>query len=140
MTHQTHEGGCQCGAIRYQIVGEPVMASICHCSICRRVSTAASMAWVMFRNHQVRFLHGEPTRYTSSAGAERSLCSVCGTQISLTATYLPGLIDITLGSLDRLKAITPRLHYWGTRRLPWAQFAYSIPKVHEQQTAETIAS
>jgi hypothetical protein len=139
MTNQKLEGGCQCGAIRYQITGEPLMSSICHCAICRRASATSSMAWAMFRKPQVTFLQGDPARFTSSAGGERGFCSACGTQLCLTATFLPGLIDITLGSLDHPEAITPVRHYWGTRRLPWTQFAYSLPRSHTQESAENIA-
>ncbi len=139
MTTQKLEGGCQCGAVRYQIIGEPVMTAICHCSICRRASATSSMSWAMFKKHQVTFIKGELAHYTSSPEAERCFCPICSTQICLTASYLPGLIDMTLGSLDRSDAITATLHYWGTRRLPWARFAYSIPKVREPLSAETVA-
>ena len=140
MTTQKLEGGCQCGAVRYQITGEPVMTSVCHCAICRRVSATPSMAWAMFKKHQVSFIQGEPAHYESSDAGERGFCSSCGTQISLTATYIPGLIDITLGSLDNPMAIAPTRHYWGTRRLPWPQFAYSIPKVYEHLPAQEEAT
>jgi hypothetical protein len=34
-----HEGSCHCGAIRIAIEGDPVEASACNCSICRRTGT-----------------------------------------------------------------------------------------------------
>lgn len=139
MSHAKLEGGCQCGTIRYEIVGDPVMASICHCSTCRRASTAASISWVMFKKNQVTFTQAYPARYSSSAKGERGFCPACGTQICLTAAHIPGLIDITLGSLDTPEVITPSLHYWGTPRLPWPQFAYSIPKFREPRPEEKMA-
>jgi hypothetical protein len=30
------EGGCQCGNIRYRVMGEPVWLAVCHCSECKR--------------------------------------------------------------------------------------------------------
>ena len=138
MTMQNLGGGCQCGAIRYEITGEPVMTSVCHCSICRRASVTTSVAWAMFKKRQVVFLQGEPAHYVSSDEGERGFCSTCGTQISLTASYIPGLIDITLGSLDHPEAITPVRHYWGGRRLPWKEYAYSLPKMREPQVFENV--
>jgi len=33
MAEKQLEGGCQCGAVRYRVSGEPVMAALCHCSL-----------------------------------------------------------------------------------------------------------
>ena len=35
------EGGCQCGAIRYEVLGAPVRLVICHCTDCQRQSSSA---------------------------------------------------------------------------------------------------
>jgi hypothetical protein len=138
LTDRRLEGGCLCGAIRYEIDGPPVMATICHCSLCRRAAAAASMAWAMFKKSQVRFHGAQPSVYASSAAARRGFCPGCGTPISFTAGYLPGLIEITIGSLDRPEAITPTLHYWGTRRLPWVRYAYSAPRAPQPATVDEV--
>ncbi len=42
---QTHEGGCQCGAVRFRITGEATALFACHCTICQtHTGTAFSMA------------------------------------------------------------------------------------------------
>lgn len=130
MTGKTLEGGCLCGAVRYRITGAPVMASVCHCALCRRASAASSIAWAMFRKEQVVF-DNPPASYVSSTVGRRSYCPACGTQLSLSASDLPGLIDITIGSLDDPEAIRPTQHYWGTRRVPWVRYAYSAPGTAE---------
>lgn len=111
MTDTPLEGGCQCGAVRYTISGSPVLAALCHCSMCRRANAAPVVAWAMFRKPEVRFTKGAVTAYSSSPEARRGFCAACGTQISFTASYIPGLIDITIGSLDRPDAVAPSLHY-----------------------------
>lgn len=121
-------GGCQCGAVRYGIVGEPLMVALCHCSMCRRASAAPAVAWAMFRQEQVRFATGVPAAYASSPEAQRGFCAACGTPISFTASFIPGLIDITVGSLDRPEAMAPTLHYWDSRRLPWLKLADGLPR------------
>jgi hypothetical protein len=131
MTDQELEGGCQCGAIRYRLGGEAVMAAICHCTMCRRANATPAVAWVMFQESQVAFTRGRLTTYASSAGAMRGFCSSCGTQISFTADYIPGLIDITIGSLDRPEMMPPALHYWDSKRLPWLHFADDLPRFPE---------
>jgi hypothetical protein len=131
MSERELEGGCQCGAVRYRINGEPVMAALCHCTMCRRANAAPAVAWAMFQEAQVAFLKDRPATYTSSAAARRGFCPVCGTPISFTADFLPGLIDITIGSLDRPERLAPTLHYWTSRQLPWLRCADDLPRFPE---------
>jgi hypothetical protein len=128
MTSPVQEGGCQCRAVRYRIVGDPLMAAICHCSMCRRANAAPVVAWAMFQESQVTVVEGALTTYESSPGGRRSFCARCGTQISFSADYIAGLIDITIGSLDHPEAIAPSLHYWDSQRLPWVELADQLPK------------
>jgi hypothetical protein len=125
------EGGCQCGAVRYRVTGDPVMTAICHCTMCRRAHAAPAVAWAMFQEGQVAFVKGTPSLYASSPDARRGFCPKCGTQLSFTAEFIPGLIDITVGSLDRPEAVTPSLHYWYSKHLPWMRFADDLPKYPE---------
>jgi hypothetical protein len=112
------------------------MAAICHCTMCRRANAAPAVAWAMFQESQVSFVSAAPASYESSAGARRGFCARCGTQISFAADYIPGLIDITIGSLDRPGAIPPSLHYWDSERLPWVRFADDLPRYPEFPPAE----
>ena len=131
MNHDAIEGGCQCGLVRYRATGTPVVTTICHCSMCRRASAAPAVAWVMYKESQVAFLKQAPQAYLSSPGVKRSFCPRCGTQICFTAEYIPGLIDITVGSLDHPERVQPQLHYWESRRLPWMRFADALPRFPE---------
>lgn len=122
-----HTGGCQCGKVRYSVSGEAIVVALCHCSMCRRANAAPAVAWAMFAQDQVRF-EGEPKTYRSSPAAMRGFCAECGTQLCFTAEYIPGLIDLTVGSFDRPESLPPTLHYWDSKRLPWAQFADDLPR------------
>ena len=128
MSTTKFEGGCQCGAVRYRIVGDPVMTAICHCTMCRRANAAPVVAWAMFQESQIAFSGDRPGTYQSSDEGRRGFCGTCGTQISFTAAYIPGLIDITIGSMDRPDAITPQFHYWHSEHLAWAEFADTLPR------------
>ena len=37
----TYPGGCQCGAVRYEVTGEPKVVVACHCTDCQRQSGSA---------------------------------------------------------------------------------------------------
>lgn len=131
MTDTTYSGGCQCGAVRYTARGVPVLASICHCRMCRHASAAPAVGWATFAESDVRFDQGRPRIYASSAEARRGFCAECGTQISFTASFMPGLIDLTLCSLDDPESIAPTLHIWHSRHLSWSEFADDLPRLAE---------
>ena len=82
----------------------------------------------MYQQAQVLFTGESPSIYESSPGCNRGFCCHCGSQISFTAGYLPGLIDITIGSLDSPDQVPPTFHYWESKRLPWLQFADRWPR------------
>lgn len=128
MSKRSLEGGCQCAAVRYRINGEPLVAALCHCSMCRRAHAAPAVAWAMYREEQVEFLNGKPAEYASSPGAKRGFCGRCGTQVSFVADYIPGLVDIPIGSLDDPNQIAPAMHYWDSRRLSWVEPARGLPR------------
>ncbi len=128
MSENHVEGGCQCGAVRYRITGQPGMTAICHCTMCRRAHAAPAVAWAMFEQSQVVFTQNQPTLYASSEDAKRGFCGHCGTPICFTAGYLPGLIDIAVGSLDKPELMPPQFHYWHDEHLPWAAFADNLPR------------
>ena len=135
-------GGCQCGGVRYALAGDPVFTAICHCTMCRRASAAPAVAWAMYREEQVTLSHTTLHEYQSSADARRGFCGQCGTQICFHADYIPGLIDITIGSLDDPNALEPTLHYWYSKHLSWVRFDDALPKHQEfppQDGGETEA-
>jgi hypothetical protein len=117
--------------VRYEATGEPIMIAMCHCSMCRRAGAAPAIAWAMYREEQVRMTAAAPATYASSPPARRSFCARCGTQISFTAEFIPGLVDLTVGSFDRPEDLHPSLHYWDSKRLPWVSFADELPRYPE---------
>ena len=131
MSERNIEGGCQCGAVRYVLTGEPVLSAICHCSTCRRANGAPAVAWAMFDKRQLKFTAAQPKKFAPSDGVERGFCAKCGTPISFEAEYLPGLVDITVGSFDDPEAVKPMMHYWHSKHLSWAEFADSLPRYAE---------
>jgi hypothetical protein len=82
---QPRTGGCLCGAIRYETVGDPVFTLRCHCRDCQRQSGAAHVPAARVPSAGFRILQGTPKRYVTKAdsGNEivRVFCGDCGTPL-----------------------------------------------------------
>lgn len=128
MSERFLEGGCLCGATRYRVRGEPVLVSLCHCSMCRRAAGAPAVGWVTCAIPSFELTAGAPKIYPSSKGVERGFCDRCGTPLTFSADFLPGLIDVTLGSFDEAARLEPQMHIWESSRLPWLNLADDLPR------------
>ena len=122
------EGGCLCGAIRYQIAGYPRRTTNCHCLHCRRSSGAAFVTWVEFRPSDFKVVSGTPSRYESRPQVTRQFCEKCGTQLTYQHANEPDAIDVTACSLDNVDAVSPEDHVWCDRMVPWVKIADGLPR------------
>ena len=121
-------GGCHCGAIRYDVTGEPAYSALCHCSDCRKASGAPMVGWALFRQADVT-VHGEPARYLSSAAAERHFCPACGTGLFYyNAQVFPGQVDIQISTLDDPSLFPPQIHVQYAEAAPWMDGAHDLPR------------
>jgi len=113
-------GGCHCGAIRYDVDGEPQHVALCHCSDCRRSAGAPMVSWAAFTEDALTVTQGQTITFNSSGAAMRSFCGTCGTGLFYrNADMLPGIVDIQSVTLDDPEALPPEAHIQVAERLHW---------------------
>ncbi len=121
-------GGCQCGAVRYIVGGEPQQSSLCHCEGCRKSAGAPMVGWAGFAEADFALTRGEPVTYNSSGSALRSFCGRCGTGLFYrNAEFLPGLVEIQSATLDEPERAPPGAHIQMAERLGWMATAHELP-------------
>ena len=113
------EGGCFCGAVRYQIDDGDYPAAHCHCTMCRRTSGAAYVSWLVVPKERFKYTGAEPKLLQSSAHGRRYFCASCGTPVVCLVDSHPDNVDITIGSLDAPEAVVPKFEIHTDTRLPW---------------------
>ncbi len=121
-------GGCLCGAVRYRATADPIRAVNCHCGTCRRASGAAFLTHVHFPIDAFIWTAGEPTRYRSSADAERGFCVRCGSTLTMHESVLDDRVQVSLGSLDRPGDVRPDDHVWTESQLSWLKIDDDLPR------------
>lgn len=113
------QGGCCCGAVRYETSERVFHQTICHCPTCRRASGAPRVAWFSVARADFRVTAGAPAQFASSPGVTRSFCGACGTQLTYQRSDTPHEIDVTTCSLDDPETVAPRDHTFSMYRLRW---------------------
>ncbi len=113
----TLSGGCNCGQVRYELVGEPIRVGICHCETCRKHSGSAFSFYGIWPKASVA-LSGELRCWQSRAGGDR-FCATCGSSLFCWDDD-SDQIEIKLGTLDSPpSALVPAYELWTIRREPW---------------------
>jgi hypothetical protein len=119
-------GGCQCGAVRYQLLTPPEHACICHCRMCQRASGQPFMAFASVKRENLRWTRGRPSTFVSSNVAERNFCSGCGTPLTYNRVA-SGSIAVTIGSLDTPEAVRPIEQFGTESALSWIDGLSALP-------------
>jgi hypothetical protein len=121
------EGGCLCGAVRYEISQGPISASHCHCPNCRKHSGAGFATDAIFLASAVNWTGAAPTYYNSSDICARGFCAKCGSTVSALYGDRPDIVVIAAGSLDDPNSIKPTHHGYVSRRLQWIKLCDGLP-------------
>jgi len=95
----TYTGGCHCGRVRLEVVGELAPVVECNCSICLR---KAYLHWIVPRD-RVRLVAGAEALATYRFGtmtAQHHFCRCCGVASFYIPRSHPDRIDVNVRCLD----------------------------------------
>jgi len=127
------EGGCLCGAVRYQVRGKPTNTMICHCRTCRRATGSPVVAWLTFAKADFEVTTGALAEFRSSPPVRRGFCGTCGTPLTYSHRESPDSIDVTTCSLDEPQAFPPTHHSWLSDDVGWVRFGDGLPAFQESR-------
>lgn len=113
------QGGCLCGAIRYQINAKPFDADYCHCKQCQLSSGAVVMSWMDFKVGQVEWLKGQIKEFASSEKVRRGFCQDCGCSLSYRHTDYADYMTLSIASLDEPNQVSPNYHIYTDNQVSW---------------------
>lgn len=123
-------GGCLCGAVRYETIGNSLRVINCHCESCRKHTGAPVATLPVYRAEQVKFSGDERKIYRSSKGVGRAFCAECGSTLTFEADlrgYGP-ICAIHISSFDDPDALAPAAHSFYSQRISWFDVADDLPR------------
>lgn len=114
-------GGCQCGAVRYEVNGPTLRLVVCHCNECRKQSASAFGVSVFVTRDALRVTRGAPkfwSRPTDSGRVlEGAFCPDCGSRLWHQRADGTGDVSVKAGSLDEPVDLSGAVHIWTSRKL-----------------------
>lgn len=131
-----YAGGCQCGAIRYEVTGAARRIYACHCTDCQRQSGGAFGMAMVVAEADFRLTRGEVNTFTLKSEAGRTklggFCSQCGTRIYNKTDWRPGTISVKPGTLDDTGSLQPQIHLWTRSKQGWVAIPEGVEAYETQ--------
>ena len=116
-------GGCNCGAVRFELAEPFVSASYCHCTRCQRRSGTAASANGRAAPGSFRVVRGEEhlRSWAPGDGAEKVFCGLCGSAIFSRSDGDPARIGVRLGTVDCDPGIRPQWRQYVAYAASWEE-------------------
>jgi len=115
-------GSCLCGAVRYKVGGEPLVARICWCRVCQKISGNGT-ANAIFPSAAIE-VTGAMSCFTSKAESgndiARHFCPRCGCQLFAGSSASAQFRVLRVGTLDDPSSIKPSINMWASSAPDWA--------------------
>ncbi len=135
MTQTNVQGSCLCGAVKYEVSGEAVRFSHCHCQRCRKatgtghatnllVAPVTSIQWLQGEDMLLKYKVPEAERFYNC------FCKQCGSPMPRTVPEIDAVL-IPAGSLDTEPPIKPQHHIFWDSRADWSCEAGDLPRYSE---------
>ncbi|CAN5887219.1 GFA family protein [soil metagenome] len=126
-----YTGGCACGAVRYEISGEPLVMADCQCRDCQRKSGTGHGSYLTFPDRKSVTLQGRATHWDivadSGNAKTRAFCPTCGSPVYLTFSTMPDLFTIHAASLDDPSRYRPQMVLYTRSGPAWDQVDPALP-------------
>ncbi|WP_116999415.1 GFA family protein [Desertimonas flava] len=123
----TASGRCLCGAITYELTGDPIATAICHCEHCQRQGGSAFSVNLIVHESQMS-VTGTLSTFEDrgddggdTVHVYRRFCGACGSPIMSELVQPAGILAVKAGTLDDRSAVAPTVEAWCDHKQPWVQ-------------------
>jgi hypothetical protein len=106
----TYKGSCFCGAVKFEVSGQPAAMGYCHCESCRHWSAGPVNAFTLWPSQALKVTQGADQigTYSKTPASLRKWCKQCGGHL-FTDHPGWGLVDIYAALLPQL-TFSPAIH------------------------------
>ncbi|HEV2502216.1 MAG TPA: GFA family protein [Mesorhizobium sp.] len=132
---QRLNGGCFCGASRYEVEDAFVYAANCHCSGCRRATGSAFKPFAGIEREKFHLVTGEDGLLiygddTTGGSSHDVHCARCGSLL-YSVVRNGAFVHVPMGTLIDAPTIRPDHHIFVGSRAPWFTITDDLPQFQE---------
>jgi hypothetical protein len=135
-------GRCLCGAVRYRITAEPIVARVCWCRDCQRIASNGTVN-VLVPTSGLEST-GELGEYLSIADSgnemRRRFCPSCGSHLFAKTSARPQFTVVRAGTLDDPSSVRPAMNIWASSAPSWACLDEDLERVDRQPSPPPLPS
>jgi hypothetical protein len=131
-------GGCNCGAVRFEIDALLVNASWCHCTRCQRRTGGPASAQARVAPGSFRLLSGEEAlrAWKPGDGFAKVFCGECGSSLWSQSPDDPEVKSVRLGVFDSDPGVRPEFRQFVAYAAPWEPIPDDgLPRYPERKPA-----
>ena len=124
-----------CRAVRYHLIGRPLLAYACHCHDCQTRSGSAFALTLVVRTADLQIMGDiDVVKLLTPSGREldHHVCSICKVRLFAKSTTALDFASLRAGTLDDASWVFPVVQAYTESAIPWAL----IPGVREVSQSE----
>ena len=117
------QGGCLCGAVRFELTAPPRSAGYCHCTRCQRRTGTGFSASAFIEPSSLRWLQGEELIsgwLPPQGGAEKCFCSNCGAHL-FSRSRDGSRVGIRMAAFDTDPGVRPSSRQYVAYAASWEE-------------------
>lgn len=124
------EGGCACGAIRFETFVNPMATGACHCKDCQKLTGGGPNYVALMSKGAINVTQGTPCLYhrkaDSGEAVERAFCAACGTHLWGMPADAP-FMTVKVGAFDDSAELGPMMHIYTASAPAWHAIPANTP-------------
>jgi hypothetical protein len=124
-------GGCECGAVAYEVADAFLYAANCHCSRCRAATGTAFKSFAGIEREKLALTSGQESLLIVGEETENhTRCAACGSLL-FSVVRDGAYVHVAMGSLVDAPSIRPTEHIYVGSKAPWFEITDDLPQ-HEE--------
>ena len=142
-------GACNCRAVRYRLLSEPMFVHCCHCTDCQRHTGSAFAINALIETSRIELLAGAPEAISmpTESGRPHDIyrCPTCKVAVWSDYGRRPALRFVRVATLEPPNSIAPDVHIYVRSKLPWvrlpedARVFEAFYEIDKEWPAESLA-
>jgi hypothetical protein len=117
---EARQGGCRCGAVRFEVAGPPLLTLACHCTGCQHMTASAFSLSEGYGASSFKIVQGDTVIGGIHGASRHHHCDYCKSWLFTEPEGVEGYLNIRSTTFDQPLGDKPYVEVFVSEALPWA--------------------